>query len=115
MAARNNSLAAKEIFHTDRGSNYTSEEFAKTLNKLNIRHSVGRTGICHNNAMAESFNAALKNELVRRTQYRMWEHAHRDVARYIEFWYYSKRRQSGLQYRSPRQVYKEYVEQQSAA
>ena len=53
MAARNYSLAGKAIFHTDRGSNYTSEEFAKTLKGLDIRHSVGGTGICYDNAMAE--------------------------------------------------------------
>jgi transposase-like protein len=41
MAARNHSLAAKAIFHTDRGSNYTSGDFARTLKKLDIRHSVG--------------------------------------------------------------------------
>jgi len=115
MAARNNSLAEKAIFHTDRGSNYTSVQFARTLKKLNIRHSVGRTGICYDNAMAESFNAALKNELVHRTHYPTQVHARRDVARYIEFWYNSKRRHSGLQYRSPRQVHDEYVERQSAA
>ena len=53
MAARNSSLAGKAIFHTDRGSNYTSHDFAKTLKRLNIRHSVGRTGICYDNAMAQ--------------------------------------------------------------
>jgi putative transposase len=115
MAARNSSLANQAIFHTDRGSNYTSHDFAKTLNRLNIRHSVGRTGICYDNAMAESFNAALKNELVYRTHYPTQAHARRDVARYIEFWYNSKRRHSALQYRSPRQAHDEYVEQQSAA
>ncbi len=115
MAARNHSLADKAIFHSDRGSNYTSGEFAKTLGKLNIRPSVGRTGICYDNAMAESFNAALKNELVHRTQYPTREHARRDVARYIEFWYNSKRRHSGLQYRSPQQAREEYMERQSAA
>jgi transposase InsO family protein len=115
MAARNSSLAAKAIFHTDRGSNYTSREFARTLKKLDIRHSVGRTGICYDNAMAESFNAALKNELVHRTSYPTQAHARRDVARYIEFWYNSRRRHSGLQYRTPQQVHDEYVEQQSAA
>jgi transposase InsO family protein len=52
MAARNNSLAAGAIFHTDRGSNYTSVQFARTLRQLGIRHSVGRTGICYDNAMA---------------------------------------------------------------
>ena len=45
--------------------------------------------------------AALKNERVYRTQYPTREHARRDVVRYIEFWYNSKRRHSGLQYRTP--------------
>jgi putative transposase len=115
MAARSNSLADRAIFHTDRGSNYTSVQFAGTLKNLSIRHSVGRTGICYDNAMAESFNAALKNELVYRTHYPTREHARRDIARYIEFWYNSKRRHSGLQYRSPRQAHEEYVERQSTA
>jgi transposase InsO family protein len=81
MAARNNSLAGGAIFHTDRGSNYMSGQFASTLKRLGIRHSVGRTGICYDNAMAESFNAALKNELVHRTQYPTRDHARRDVVR----------------------------------
>lgn len=115
MAARGNVLADRAIFHTDRGSNYTSAQFAGTLKRLDIRHSVGRTGICYDNAMAESFNAALKNELVHRTVYPTREHARRDIARYIEFWYNSKRRHSGLQYRSPRQAHDEFMEQQSAA
>jgi transposase InsO family protein len=63
-AARNHRLAGDAIFHSDRGSNYTSTTFAKTLRKHRIRQSVGRTGICYDNAMAESFFAALKNERV---------------------------------------------------
>jgi putative transposase len=115
MAARNHQLADKAIFHSDRGSNYTSHEFAKTLKKYSLRQSVGRTGICYDNAMAESFNAALKNELVHRTQYPTREHARRDIARYIELWYNSRRRHSGLQYRTPQQVRNEYLERQLAA
>ncbi|MFY9865708.1 MAG: IS3 family transposase [Trebonia sp.] len=115
MAARNHPLAADAIFHSDRGSNYTSHDFAKTLKRLNLRQSVGRTGICYDNAMAESFFAALKNERVHRTEYPTREHARRDVVRYIEFWYNSKRRHSGLGYRTPQQVHKEYLERQSAA
>ena len=53
MAARNYSLADKAIFHSDRGSNYTSQQFAGALAKHNLRHSVGRTGICYDNAMAQ--------------------------------------------------------------
>jgi putative transposase len=62
MAARNHRLAAGAIFHHDRGSNYTSQQFADTLRKHDLRQSAGRTGICYDNAMAESFFAALKNE-----------------------------------------------------
>ncbi|WP_370268025.1 integrase core domain-containing protein [Streptomyces sp. V4I8] len=72
------------MFHSDRGSNYTSEQFAKTLGRLGIRQSVGRTGICYDNALAESFFATLKNERVHRTVYPTREHAYRDIARYIE-------------------------------
>jgi putative transposase len=115
MAARNCSLAEDAIFHSDRGSNYTSREFARALKKHNLRQSVGRTGICYDNAMAESFFATLKNERVHRTQYPTREHARRDVVRYIEFWYNPKRRHSGLQYRTPQEVHNEYLERQPAA
>jgi putative transposase len=86
MASRNHRLAEGAIFHSDRGSNYTSTQFAKTLKRLKLRQSVGRTGICYDNAMAESFFAALKNERVHRTQYPTREHARRDIMRYIELW-----------------------------
>jgi putative transposase len=115
MAARNHSLAVDAVFHSDRGSNYTSSQFASTLRGHNIRQSAGRTGICYDNAMAESFFAALKNERVHRTQYPTREHACRDIARYIEFWYNIRRRHSGLQYRTPKQVHNEWLEQQIAA
>jgi putative transposase len=42
----------------------TSREFAATISALGLRQSMGRTGICYDNAMAESFFAALKNERV---------------------------------------------------
>ena len=115
MAARDRSLAENAIFHSDRGSNYTSRQFAETLKKRILRQSVGRTGICYDNAMAESFFAALKNERVHRARYPTREHARRDVVRYIEFWYNSRRRHSGLQYRTPQQVHNEYLERLSAA
>jgi putative transposase len=115
MAVRNHQLGDNAIFHSDRGSNYTSAQFAKTLKKHNLRQSVGRTGICYDNAMAESFFAALKNERVHRTQYPTRAHAYRDVARYIELRYNSRRRHSGLDYRTPQQVHDEYLERQSAA
>ena len=98
-----------------RRSNYTSCRFAATLNRYGLRQSAGRTGVCYDNAMAESFFAALKNERVHRTQYPTRGHARRDIVSYIEFWYNSRRRHFGLQYRTPQQVHDEYLEQQIAA
>lgn len=115
MAVRNHNIPPGAIFHSDRGSNYTSAEFANELRRLDIRHSVGRTGICYDNAMAESFFAALKNERVHRTQYPTRKHAMKDVARYIELRYNSKRLHSGLGYKTPHEVHNEYLNRQLAA
>ena len=115
MAARNHDLAPAAIFHSDRGSNYTSAEFAGVLSGLGIRQSVGRTGICYDNALAESFFAALKTERVHRTQYPTREHARRDIARYIEFRYNTFRLHSALGYKTPREVHNEYQNRQAAA
>ena len=103
------------IFHSDRGSNYTSTEFAATLTHLGLHQSVGRTGICYDNAMAESFFAALKNERVNRTAYPTRAHARADIARYIEFWYNRKRLHSGLGYRTPQEALNAWKETQEAA
>ncbi len=115
MAVRNHPLPEDAIFHSDRGSNYTSSQFAQTLGRLGIRQSVGRTGICYDNALAESFFGTLKNERVHRTVYPTREHVYRDIARYIEVRYNTKRRHSGLGYRTPREVHDEYLNQQLAA
>jgi putative transposase len=115
MAVRNHDIKDGAIFHSDRGSNYTSEEFGRALRDFGIRQSVGRTGICYDNAMAESFFAALKNERVHRTQYPTREHAMNDIARYIELRYNSQRLHSGLGYKTPNEVYNEYLNEQRAA
>ena len=115
MAVRNHGLAPGAIFHSDRGSNYTSAQFAAVLEGLGIRQSVGRTGICYDNALAESFFAALKTERVHRTQYPTREHARRDVARYIELHYNTKRLHSALGYKTPQEVHDEYRNRQAAA
>lgn len=70
MAARNGHIRnGITIFHSDRGTQYTSQEFAEHAAKLGITRSVGRTGVCYDNAWAESFNGTLKNERVNRTVY----------------------------------------------
>lgn len=114
-AASRTALEPDAIFHSDRGSNYTSYDFAATIAGLGLRHSVGRTGICYDNAMAESFFAALKNERVHRTVYPTREHARRDVTRYIELWYNPHRLHSGLDYKTPQEVLNEWTTTQDAA
>jgi transposase InsO family protein len=115
MAATNHRLATGAIFHSDRGSNYTSTDFGTTLKDLGIRQSVGRTGICYDNALAESFFATLKNERVHRTAYPTREQARNDIARYIELRYNSRRRHSELGYKTPRQVRNQFEDRQFAA
>ena len=115
MAARNHSLAAGCIFHSDRGSQYTSTEFAAALADLDMRASVGRTGICFDNALAESFNAALKVERVHRTVYPTHKKARHDIARYIEIFYNRRRIHSTLGYKTPHEVRTEYLNTQAAA
>ena len=115
MAARNLDLPAGAIFHSDRGSNYTSAEFAAVLERLRIQQSVGRTGICYDNALSESVNAAVKVELVNRTEYPTRKKAKDAIARYIELRYNQTRLHSGLGYRTPQEVLDEYLNQQAAA
>jgi putative transposase len=76
---------------------------------------VGRTGICYDNALAESFFAALKNERVHRTAYPTRNHARRDITRYIEFWYNRHRLHSSLDYRTPHEALIEWNNPQNAA
>ncbi|WP_099055635.1 IS3 family transposase [Streptomyces noursei] len=113
MAARNIGLAEGCIFHSDRGSQYTSRELRRKLGSLGLRASVGRTGVCWDNAMAESFFGALKNELVHRTTFPTLAHAHRAIVRYIEMFYNRKRLHSGLGYKTPAEVHAEYEELQA--
>ncbi|MFF2518971.1 IS3 family transposase [Streptomyces sp. NPDC058086] len=115
MAARNIDLAEGCIFHSDRGSQYTSRELRCKLRSLGLRASVGRAGVCWDNAMAESFFGALKNELVHRTTFPTRAHAHRAIVRYIEMFYNRKRLHSGLGYKTPAEVHAQYEELQAAA
>ncbi len=115
MAAANYSLAEDAIFHSDRGTQYTSEAFAEQAGKLGLRRSVGRTGVCYDHAQAETFNAAVKVERINRTAYPTREHARKDVTRYIEFRYNTKRLHSALGYRTPHEAYTDYINTHNAA
>ena len=72
-----------------------------------MRQSMGRTGVCWDNALAESFYGVLKAELVCRRVYPTRKELMRSVARYIETWYNHRRLHSALGYRTPQEAYEE--------
>ncbi len=104
MAAGRGRLEPGAIFHSDRGSQYTSAELASHLGALNLRGSMGRVGQCWDNALAESFFGALKNELVYQTVFASQEIARRAVAEYIEVFYNRTRLHSALGYKTPAEI-----------
>ena len=103
------------IFHSDRGSVYTSADYRKLIKDVGMRSSMGRTGVCWDNAMAESFFSALKNERVYRTVYATKARARADVIAYIEGFYNSRRRHSALSYQTPNDVHYGYIQPVTAA
>jgi putative transposase len=103
------------IFHSDRGSVYTSADYRALIAKLGMRSSMGRTGVCWDNAMAESFFSAVKNERVYRTVYATKAQARRDLIAYIEGFYNSRRRHSALGYKRPNEVHYGYTQPATAA
>ncbi len=64
MAITHRRHSAGVIFHSDRGAQYTSQDFADFCEKHHVLRSLGRTGICFDNAVAESFFATYKKELI---------------------------------------------------
>lgn len=116
MATRNITIHRDlTIFHSDRGCQYTSQEFADFCSDIGLRRSVGRTGVCYDNAWAESFNGTLKVERVNRTAYPTREQARLDITRYIELRYNQIRLHSGLAYMTPNEVESNWHKQNSAA
>ena len=94
------------IHHSDRGSQYASQEFQNLLKAQGIECSMSGTGNCFDNAVAESFFATLKRERVHRTQYQTRAEAKADVFHYIEVLYNRQRRHSTVGHRSPDQFEK---------
>jgi transposase InsO family protein len=89
------------IFHSDRGSQYTSGEFGQFCDRHGVLRSMGATGVCFDNAAAESFFASLKRELAHRQRWATRDEARHAVIRWIEGWFNSRRLHSTLSYSSP--------------
>lgn len=106
LAALDHALKARRpasglLHHSDRGSPYASEEYRRSLDAHGIVASMSRTGDCYDNAVAESFFATLKAELVHQERYATRAAANSSIGDYIERFYNAQRRHSFLGYISP--------------
>ena len=109
MAHKAGYVAGNAIFHSDRGAQYTSKELALAAKAMDIRLSCGRTGVCWDNAVAESFFATLKNEMYYRHTFPTRAKARLAVATYIEVYYNRNRPHSTIGYKTPAQAMAEHT------
>ncbi len=89
------------LFHSDRGVQYTSADYRRTLRKAGLIASMSRKGNCYDNAFMESFWSTLKLELVFRRNFATHAQARTEIFDYIECFYNRQRSHSALNYRSP--------------
>lgn len=116
MAIRNRSpLPDGLLHHSDRGVQYASDLYQETLESNGLRCSMSRKGDCWDNAVAESFFATLKTELVIDANWGSRSEAKRDLFEYIENWYNCKRRHATLGYRTPNEYEVDLLRSRQAA
>jgi putative transposase len=92
------------IFHSDLGSQYTSDDFARKIQSYHMTHSFSYKGSPYDNACIESFHAILKKEEVNHVQYLDYESAKTELFQYIEGWYNRKRIHGSLDYKTPQEI-----------
>ena len=101
MALAHRQPAPGVLHHSDRGSQYACGDYRARLAAHGMTCSMSNVGDCWDNAVAESFFATLKTELVERGVWRTREEARIALFEYIELWYNRHRRHSSLGYVSP--------------
>ncbi len=84
------------IFHSDKGSQYTAEAFAKACRRLGISRSTGRTGNALDNAPAESFFSTLTHELIDRRHWTTRQQARQEITLWVHSWYNQRRLHSAI-------------------
>ena len=102
------------VFHSDRGCQYTSGDFAALAAELGVTLSLGRKGQCWDNAVSESWFATFKNELVYTRPWPTIAGLRTATFEFIEGWYNTRRLHSSLGYSSPAE-YEATIHQESAA
>ncbi len=89
------------LFHSDRGSQYTSDAYQAILTDVGATVSMSRTGNCYDNAVTESFFGTLKGECIDGTSFQTRGQARQAIFEYVECFYNRVRRHSSLGYISP--------------
>jgi len=84
------------LYHSDRGSQYASNDYQMLLDRHGVRASMSGRGNCYDNAVVEAFFASLKRERTHGKRYGSREEAYRDVFDYIEVFYNRRRRHSSI-------------------
>lgn len=101
MALQNRQPLPGLVHHSDRGSQYASDDYQALLTKFGMQASMSRKGNCYDNAPMESFFGSLKTEWVYHRHYRTRSEAKTDIFEYIELFYNRFRRHSALDYQCP--------------
>lgn len=92
------------VFHSDLGSQYTSDDFAKKIQAYKMTHSFSHKGSPYDNACIESFHAILKKEEVNHENYLDFDSARISLFKYIEGWYNRKRIHGSIGYKTPQEL-----------
>lgn len=100
MAIKNRKCKKDLVFHSDRGVQYASSKFARTIESYGVIRSMSRKGNCWDNAVAESFFKSLKTELIYGNNLITKGKMELEIFEYIEIWYNKKRRHSTLNYKT---------------
>jgi len=103
------------VCHSDRGSQYTSSTYGEILDRHGARQSIGRPGTCWDNAVAESFFATLKKELIYPQVWPTRRSVRMAIFSFIEGWYNRARLHSTLSYSSPTMYEEDYYRLSPAA
>lgn len=111
-AGERGGATAGVIFHGDRGSQYMSGDYRKLIGELGMRQSVGRTGVCWDNAVAESFWSSLKREVVHRYRFATRAEARRAIVAWL-YRYNHLRLHSSLGYIPPIEWENQYRQPQA--
>jgi transposase InsO family protein len=102
------------LHHSDRGSQYASNDYQQLLKDYHISCSMSRKGNCYDNAVMESFFATLKQELIYRQPYQSQQLTTQTIFEYIHVWYNRKRIHSSLGYLCPLEFEKHWHQSMAA-